>query len=207
MIEPANETVQPVEDGVEINIPLPVEEKQEVESVTTISEKVKDMPQTYVEDTFDINNSAGNQYQETVIKNDVKVKTKKFITEEELLKSFKFGVKLDRYKSRIEYHKTFKEVLDLTQFSKLNKTYYIDDTTDEIDILIREIVKHFRKRLTKISLSYADYQKIDLFFKSLQSIYNRFNHGENAIKDDLKVELEKLVGMERFIKLNFFVKY
>ena len=201
VIEPTVESVQLV---------LPLEDFEEAEQVvidipvSLPAEKVKEMPQTYVEDTFDIANSNGNEYQEVVIDNNVKVKTKEFITEEELLKSFKFGVKLDRYKTRIEYFKTFKEVLDLTKFVKMNKTYHIDDTTDEVDILIREIVKHFRSKMKKIVLNYKDYQKVNAFFNSLQDIHGRFNHGENAIKDGLKAELEKLVEIDRFICFKIF---
>jgi len=165
-------------------------------------EKVKMMPQTYVEDTFDIEHT--DIKDPVVIDNPVRVKEKVFITEEDLLKNFAFNDKLTRYKRDIEYSKTFACLFDLSTFSKMNRDFFITDTIDEVDILIRELVVHYRRRLSKIITNYEEYQKFDTFFRSLQSIYNRFKHSEYAAKDDLKTELEQLKEMDGVIAVRIF---
>lgn len=166
-------------------------------------EKIEKMPQTYVEDTFDITHS-NNHQAEIVIENPVIEKTKEYITEVELLKNERFKQKVDKTIKRILFKKSFNELLDLSYFSKINRTYFIDETTDEIDVLLYEVTRYFKKSLTRIDIPYKDYQTILSYFESIETIYRRFNHAEGAIKPQLKLELEKLLKMDSFIKYHLF---
>ena len=103
----------------------------------TSVEKVKSMPQTYIEDTFDINNNIDAK---EIIENTVHIKNKKMISKKELLENNQFKMKLKRLISQIEYEKSFNVLLDFISLSKNYKTFHIDNETDEIDILLLEIV-------------------------------------------------------------------
>lgn len=164
-------------------------------------EKIKIMPQTYVEDTFNVHD---NHSEEKIIKNNVTLKVKKFISKDKLLKDKSFQNKVERLKKRIYHTKGFSEILDFTTLSKMYRTFYINETTDEIDLLLNEIILHFKKRLRIVKLSYEEYQKLIAYFDSLQTLYKRFNHGEGSIKEGLKLELNKLKSAEAFIKRKLF---
>lgn len=207
---PLPETTAETMGGVTVVEEKIIEPKTEVETAKrkpakqldkVVTEKVKSMPQTYVEDTFDVDN---NTSVEEVIENDVKVKTKKMITMEALLADQQFQMKLNRLKRQIEFEKSFNSLLDFVNFSKNYRTYFIDNETDEIDVLLYEIVIYFKKKLVKIHLPYADYQKIDAYFETIKTLYNRFQYSEGAIKDDLKNELNNAIAMDRYIRLKLF---
>ena len=167
----------------------------------TSVEKVKSMPQTYIEDTFDINNNIDAK---EIIENTVHVKNKKMISKKELLENNQFKMKLKRLISQIEYEKSFNVLLDFISLSKNYKTFHIDNETDEIDILLLEIVIYFKKKLINKPLAYTDYQKIDAYFETVKTLYNRFQFSEGIIKDDLKTELENALAMNNYIKYMFF---
>lgn len=167
----------------------------------TSVEKVKSMPQTYIEDTFDINNNIDAK---EIIENTVHVKNKKMISKKELLENNQFKMKLKRLISQIEYEKSFNVLLDFISLSKNYKTFHIDNETDEIDILLLEIVIYFKKKLINKPLAYTDYQKIDAYFETVKTLYNRFQFSEGIIKEDLKTELENALAMNNYIKYMFF---
>jgi hypothetical protein len=164
--------------------------------------KIKSMPQTYVEDTFDITNNVNTT--QIIIENKVNVKTKKIITKDELLQMNQFKMKVDRLVKNIMFEKSFNELLDFVNIGKRYKTYIIDEYTDEIDVMLEVIILTFKKRLPKIIMHYNDYQKISAYFDSLASLYSRFKNSEQLIKDDLKQEREKLLSAELYMRVNFF---
>ena len=129
---------------------------------------------------------------------------KKMISKKELLENNQFKMKLKRLISQIEYEKSFNVLLDFISLSKNYKTFHIDNETDEIDILLLEIVIYFKKKLINKPLAYTDYQKIDAYFETVKTLYNRFQFSEGIIKDDLKTELENALAMNNYIKYMFF---
>lgn len=181
---------------------VPKQNKLAKKFLKTSVEKVKSMPQTYIEDTFDINNN--NSDTKEIIENAVHVKNKKMISKKELLENNQFKMKLKRLISQIEYEKSFNVLLDFISLSKNYKTFHIDNETDEIDILLLEIVIYFKKKLINKPLAYTDYQKIDAYFETVKTLYNRFQFSEGIIKDDLKTELENALAMNNYIKYMFF---
>jgi hypothetical protein len=65
-------------------------------------------------------------------------------------------------------------------------------------------VIYFKKKLINKPLAYTDYQKIDAYFETVKTLYNRFQFSEDIIKDDLKTELENALAMNNYIKYMFF---
>ena len=189
------------EESKNTPIDVPKQNKITKKFHKTSVEKVKSMPQTYIEDTFDINNNIDAK---EIIENTVHVKNKKMISKKELLENNQFKMKLKRLISQIEYEKSFNVLLDFISLSKNYKTFHIDNETDEIDILLLEIVIYFKKKLINKPLAYTDYQKIDAYFETVKTLYNRFQFSEGIIKDDLKTELENALAMNNYIKYMFF---
>ena len=189
------------EESKNTPIDVPKQNKLTKKFHKTSVEKVKSMPQTYIEDTFDINNNIDAK---EIIENVVHVKNKKMISKKELLENNQFKMKLKRLISQIEYEKSFNVLLDFISLSKNYKTFHIDNETDEIDILLLEIVIYFKKKLINKPLAYTDYQKIDAYFETVKTLYNRFQFSEGIIKDDLKTELENALAMNNYIKYMFF---
>lgn len=166
---------------------------------------LKNIPQVYVEDTFDVSGDNNTEEKtETLIENNNEIKTAKIISKEELLKSKQFKNKVDTLVKNIFFNKSFSELLDYTNLNKMYKAYIIDETTNEIDILLYEVIQVYRSRLSNIVLTYDVYQKINLYLDSIISLYNRFNNSENLDKSNLNTELSKLYSGERFMKNNFF---
>jgi hypothetical protein len=164
--------------------------------------KVEILPQTYVEDTFDITNNLTNNH--IIIENNVKENKKKYITKEQLLVDPQFKNKVERTIKNIIFNKSFNTLLDLSTFSSSNRMHYLDEFTDDVDVMFEQIVFYFKKRLRSISLTYKDYQTIDSYFESLATIYQRFKNHDTLDKADLKDELDKLIKMENFIKYHIF---
>ncbi len=168
----------------------------------TTAEKIEIMPQTYIEDTFDISDPVTSET--TVIDNPVKEKIKRFITREELVKNLQFKNKVDRAIKNILFKKSFSDLLNLSQFSKLNRTFFIDDETDEVDVILSFVIDYFKKRLAKIELSYQNFKIIDAYLESIKTLYNRFKNEEGAMKESLKNELETLIKLDGFIRRHLF---
>lgn len=164
--------------------------------------KVEILPQTYVEDTFDITNNLTKNH--IIIENNVKENKKKYITKEQLLVDPQFKNKVERTIKNIIFNKSFNTLLDLSTFSSSNRMHYLDEFTDDVDVMFEQIVFYFKKRLRSISLTYKDYQTIDSYFESLATIYQRFKNHDTLDKADLKDELDNLIKMENFIKYHIF---
>jgi hypothetical protein len=174
-------------------------------TVSKKSSPLKSMPQTYVEDTFTLYpDGVEIVASEVIITNELLPLTPFTLTLEELLVSKSFNQKVTRLIDNVRFEKSFNSLLDYMSLVKMYKVYSIDDTTDEIDILLREVVNTFRQRLSKISLTYEIYQKVNLYFDSVISLYNRFKTSNEIIKDDLTLELNSLLAMENYMKANFF---
>lgn len=169
--------------------------------IPTSPEKIEVMPQIYIEDTFDLSNPLNSAI---IIENPVKEKVKRFITKEELLKNKQFKNKVDRTIKTILFKKSFSDLLDLSQFSKLNRTFFIDDETDEVDIILVHVIDYFKKRLAKVELSYQNFKIIDAYLESIKTLYNRFKNEEGALKDELKAELETLIKLDGFVRYHMF---
>lgn len=183
---------------------LEITENKKVTKKVT-AKKVKSMPQTFVEDTFDVSTGEQTKTIPIILENTVtKIENNKRITVEELLNSKQFKDKFDKLKLNVLFEKSFNELLDFNTMNKMYKSYYISDDVNEIDVLIEEIVKTYRQRLATISLDHETYKQITAFFDSLKTLYHRFNTSDEIIKDDLKIELDKLISMDRFMKINFF---
>lgn len=164
--------------------------------------KVEILPQTYVEDTFDITNNLTKNH--IIIENNVKENKKKYITKEQLLVDPQFKNKVERTIKNIIFNKSFNTLLDLSTFSSSNRMHYLDEFTDDVDVMFEQIVFYFKKRLRSISLTYKDYQTVDSYFESLTTIYKRFKNHDTLDKTDLKDELDNLIKMENFIKYHIF---
>lgn len=204
---PTTETIGVVSVVVEeVKLPAPdietTKRKRAKKPDTTVLEKFEIMPQTYIEDTFDINNPL-NSYT-TIINNPVKEKVKRFITKEELVINLQFKNKVDRAIKDILFKKSFSDLLDLSQFSKMNRTYFIDEETDEVDVILSYVVDYFKKRLAKTELTYQNFKIIDAYLESIKTLYNRFKNEEGAIKGQLKTELETLTKLDGFIRHHLF---
>ena len=194
-----------VEENTSVSTELDFEtiERKPSKELEKISfEKIEIMPQTYIEDIFDIDDVYTNQIK--IIDNPVVEKNKQFISKNELLNNLQFKNKVDRTIKNILFSKSFNELLNIVEFSKLNRNFFIDETTDETDILLEEVITYFRKRLAKVALSYKDYQVIDAYFESIKTLYNRFKNCEGASKNLLKQELEIATKMDAYIKYHFF---
>lgn len=166
--------------------------------------KVKAASQTFIEDTFDLNSNNTNVKTEIIIENTILEKQKKYISYNDLLKNKQFQIKFNTLKAQIEFEKSFNVLLDFLSLSKLYKTFQIDKDTDEIDVLLNELVAYFKTRLARITLSYTDYNNINIYFETIKTIYYRFNNGELSINEDLKKELDKAISMNEYIKKLLF---
>ena len=164
-------------------------------------EKVVAAPQTYIEDVFDLENQ---ETEEKIIKNEIKKKEKKFITEEELYKSYIFQNKLTKIKSRVEFEKGFDFLLDFVNATKLYRTFYVTDDLDEFDFLLKETALHFTKRLARIQLSYKVYQEIIEYFDNLKNLYGQFKHAELIEVKELNDKLQNMKDKSEFIKYYIF---
>lgn len=204
---PTTETIGVVPVVVEeVKLPAPdietTKRKRAKKPDTTVGEKFEIMPQTYIEDTFDINNPLNSHT--TIIDNPVKEKVKRFITKEELVINLQFKNKVDRAIKDILFKKSFSDLLDLSQFSKMNRTYFIDEETDEVDVILGYVVDYFKKRLAKTELTYQNFKIIDAYLESIKTLYNRFKNEEGVMKGQLKTELETLTKLDGFIRYHLF---
>jgi hypothetical protein len=193
------------EEIIEVKTDVEMAERNPAKPLDKIyKEKIKIMPQTYVEDTFNIHNNEHDDEQKTVIENPIIEKSKKFITRDELLQSHQFKNKLNRFIKNLEFNKNFNDLLDFVQVSKLYRTYHIDETTDEIDVLLHETVLHFKKKLHRIKLEYKDYQTINGYLDNVKILYNKYNHGEKAMIPNLNKELATMKKMNIWLKSKLF---
>ena len=167
-----------------------------------LSEKVQVAKQTYTEDTFTI--GAENEEEPVIIENIVKKKSKTIIPSEELVELYTFKNKLNKIKVRVEYEKSFSFLFDFINATKLYKTYYTNEIDDEYDLLLLYTVLEFKKKMAKKQLSYAIYQKIELYFESLKSLYGRFKRADNTQKEALNLELDQMVNLSSEISYYFF---
>ena len=171
-----------------------------LEKIST--EKIEIIPQTYIEDIFDINNI--DLSQPKVITNQVIEKNISFITREELLNNLQFRNKLDKIIKDVMFKKSFNDLLDISHFSKMNRVFFIDEYVDEADVLLDEVIVYFKKKLAKIDLAYKDYKTIDSYLESIKTLYGRFKHCEGSEKSLLRAELDTLLKMDKYIKCHFF---
>ena len=75
---------------------------------------------------------------------------------------------------------------------------------DDFDLLLEELVKHFKLRLTRIKLSYAEYKEIDWYFERLKNLYNEYKHSEMVKRKELNADLEKMKSMSNLIRWKLF---
>jgi hypothetical protein len=170
-----------------------------IEKIST--EKVKPAPQTYVEDTFDLNNQISN---EVKIENEIKPKQKKFITREELFNNTIFKNKLYKAKTRVEFNKGFDFLLDFSNSSKAYKTFELDEKYDDFDIILEEVSQYFIIKLAKTKLKYSDLQLFQWYFKRLKTLYNDYKHSDLAQREKLNSDLEKMKAMSNLIRWHLF---
>ena len=170
-----------------------------IEKIST--EKVKPAPQTYVEDTFDLNNQISN---EVKIENEIKPKQKKFITRDELFNNIIFKNKLYKAKTRVEFNKGFDFLLDFSNSSKAYKTFDIDEKYDDFDVILEEVSHHFIIKLAKTKLKYSDLQAFQWYFKRLKTLYNDFKHSDLSQREKLNDDLEKMKAMSNHIRWQLF---
>ena len=104
----------------------------------------------------------------------------------------------------MEYNKNFDFLLDFVTATKLYKTYVLDDTTDEFDILLYETVIYFKKRLAKINLNYVEYKEIINYFDELKVLYGLFRNAELSEISKLAYRLEQLKSKSAFITYYLF---
>jgi hypothetical protein len=166
------------------------------------TEKIQKAPQTFIEDTFDIDSE--NNTTPTIIKNEVNKKYKKNIDVNQLIETFAFKNKLTKIKTRVEYEKSFAFLFDFTNSSKLYKSYYINELEDEYDLLLYYSVITFKKKMAKIQLNYEIYQKFEIYFNSLKSLYGRFKVADNTEKEALNLELKQMIQMSDEIAFYYF---
>jgi len=196
----SSNTTPQIEDVVLIHTVHTIDKKGKQEN--KLSEKVKKAPQTFIEDTFQI--GAENFDEPTVIKNEVKKKTKNMITSKELVELFTFKNKLTKIKTRVEHEKSFVFLFDFVGSTKLYRTYYINDIDDEYDLLLYHSVIGFKKKMAKLQLTFEQYQKFELYFESLKTLYGRFKIADNTEKPSLNDELNKMIDMSEEIAYNYF---
>jgi len=167
------------------------------------TQKVQQLPETYIEDTFELDAPVVKETERS-IKNPVKIKLDEYITKDTLLKQQQFNNKLTKLKNLIEYNKSFAILLDFATMSKLYNHVKIDKQTDEFDILLYELVIHFKKKLTRIELTYKVYQEINDYLDTLKILYNQFKNSEIVDNELLKNKLIKLQDQESFISYYLF---
>lgn len=177
-------------------------EKKPTKQIEKLSdEKVVPAPQTYTEDTFNLEDQ---NTEEIVIENEIKKKTKKIISRDELYILPSFKSKLARIKAKVEFEKSFEFLFDFVSATKAFKTYDINETEDEFTILMYEVVLHFKKRLARIDLPYKEYQIIDGYFESLKTLYRKFKNKEMVENDKLVEELNSVNDLHKLITLRLF---
>lgn len=176
-------------------------QKNIVEKVEKIVEKVKVAPQTYTEDTFDLENQ---NTVEIVLENKIDKKYMKQISKEDLYELYSFKTKMTKIKSKVESEKGFGFLLDFVTATKMYRRFYIDETTDEFDLILYEVVLHFNKRLSRITLTYKVYQEIIEYFENLKSLYGQFKHAELVEEPELVKKLKDMNDKADFIKHYLF---
>lgn len=127
---------------------------------------------------------------------------KKFISKEKLLKEQSFKNKFDRLKNRIFLNKNFNELLD---FKKLNTNiiYYIDEYTDEVDILIQELIVIFKKRAAiSQSISYKEYQLIKDCLENIKNLYIKYK--QEGLSDYVKSGIDEIIAANKIMKYYIF---
>jgi len=170
-----------------------------IEKVKT--EKVKVAPQTFIEDTFDLNEQIDNSVE---ITNEVLEKQKMYKSKDELLQNTVFKNKLHKAITRVEFNKGFDFLLDFSASSKAFKTYEIDEKYDDFDFILEKVSEHFIINLAKVKIKYEDYQNINWYFSRLKSLYNDYKHKEMAERELLNSDLQKMKSMSNLIRWTFF---
>jgi len=167
-----------------------------------LSEKIQKAPQTFIEDTFQIGSE--NNDSPTIIENEIKKRQKNIIETNKLTELFTFKNKLIKIKTRVEYEKSFAFLFDFVNSSKLYRTYYINEIDDEYDLLLYYSVIGFKKKMSKLSLKYTLYQKFEIYFNSLKTLYGRFKTADNTEKTALNDELKQMLDMSEEIAFHYF---
>jgi len=163
-----------------------------------------DIPQLYIEDTFDVSGDNSKQTELIEIETPVNIVEKMFISEEDLLNLSSFKANVDKLIIHIFYEKSFNHLLDFLYLTGMYKHYEIDDLYDEVYYLIKQVIFNYRQRLSKISLDYATYQRIMQFFDDIPVLYVEFKNSTSLDKVDLKEKMDAMINMEKFMKINFF---
>ena len=189
-----------IEDPVLIHTALEVAKNEERQK--KLSEKLKKAPQTFIEDTFKIGDE--NASEPVIIENEIKKKTKKIIEAHKLIELYTFKNKLTAIKTRAEYEKSFAFLFDFVNASKLYRTYYTNEIDDEYDLLLYHTVLNLKKKMAKLQLNYEIYQKFELYFESLKTLYGRFKTADNTEKESLNTELKNMIDMSEEIAFHYF---
>ena len=82
------------------------------------------------------------------------------------------------------------------------KTFYIDNVVDEIDVILYDVILFFKKKLTKKTLSYEDYQKINNYLNNIKLLYHSYNYYIDNPPN--QAEYEKMLSANNYIKRTFF---
>ncbi|RLC45131.1 MAG: hypothetical protein DRH57_08620, partial [Candidatus Cloacimonadota bacterium] len=139
-----------------------------------------------------------------IIENEIKKRAKNIIEAHKLTELFTFKNKLIKIKTRVEYEKSFAFLFDFVNASKLYRTYYTNEIDDEYDLLLYHSVIGFKKKMAKLQLKYTLYQKFEIYFDSLKSLYGRFKTADNTEKKALNEELKQMLDMSEEIAFHYF---
>ena len=175
--------------------------KNIAKKIEKVGEKVKAAPQTYTEDTFDLEDQKSS---EAIIENKIEKKVIKQISEENLYKLQSFKTKLTKIYAKVEYEKSFNFLLDFVTATKFYRRHYIDSKTDEFDLILYETTLHFKKRLTRINLPYKIYIEVMDYFEDLKNLYGQFKNSELVERDMLASKLDAMKDKSEFIKHYLF---
>lgn len=193
-------TISRIEDPILIQTALEVARNEARQK--NLSEKIEKAPQTFIEDTFQIGSE--NNDVPIIIKNEIKKKHKNIIEAHKLSELFTFKNKLNKIKTRVEYEKSFAFLFDFVNSSKLYRTYYTNEIDDEYDLLLYHSVIGFKKKMAILQLKYVIYQKFEIYFDSLKSLYGRFKTADNTEKLALNKELKQMLDMSEEIAFYYF---
>ncbi len=129
----------------------------------------------------------------------INTEPKKNISYDGLLNNKQFQLKFNTLKAQIELEKSFNVLLDFNNLCSVYKIFYIDDNTDEINILLNELISYFKSRLSRIKLSYTDYTNVNIYFENIKILYDKFKNNEIVNSD-----IDKLILMDNYIKYLLF---
>lgn len=130
--------------------------------------------------------------------------SKTFVTKSDILNSPSYKQKIEKIRKRIIHQKSFAILMNFNSMIATFRHMYIDNNTDEIDIILNEIVTSFKRRLSKIHISMVEYQQIEAFFENIKTAYREYVKNENKMTDSVQLKINTLLQLDKFIVKKLF---